>query len=238
MMTSSSDGVSDLLSARDAAGAAAAAADVLDLALDGGCAVSETAPDVLNVIDQRGARATLQVYLLSVLINIGRWIGAWERMAAGSADDLVVAGARREAETAASLARVAKRLRDASVPADPEERGLLFRLTGLASDDPGDAVEWIVRVADDEHDPAVAGCAVEAVLVLIARFSAVGEGALPWVRRQLEGPHGDAIRVRLAVAPHDFVGSDIDANRHLIESIVGMTFPHDEYAAMWPSELL
>lgn len=229
-----------LLEATTLGEAQAACALCVDEALDGACAPSLQAPQVIRDLAAAPSTSTYYAYVLAVLLAIARWLGTWSRVpASGESESPLLQFRAVEQECAALLDSIASRTATEPLPLDAEARSLVYRLWGVAPPNPSRLVSRLKAAIEDEAHREAAACAVEGLVVALARAAGTqhDDQDVVWLVRLIAaGPTAFSRRARGAA--HDWTGHDLLSNQSRIRELFGLPAQGSEPGWRWPSELI
>lgn len=213
-----------------------AAWELVDLALDGGGAVGEAAPEALTGVSALLGDAAFPwtADALSVVDAVAASAGNWRRAAGKSADRARYASfLALEDEVDDGLRAVAPAVRDLCRASDPEVRSMAAKTLGQIGIDPAADAELLRGLRDGETNALVVACLTEA-LVLIGSRRRDGEVAFDEeaVERALRDP-SPVVRYRVARAVYGRVGGELAS---LVDEALTAD-PAEQPGLLWPAEV-
>jgi hypothetical protein len=231
-----SEALGHLADAADRTDAAEAAWEILDLAVEGGSAVTDEAPAAVRRLAGLLGEPSFPwvADTLSVLDAIAENVGSWRQAAEGAVNPARYAPlVALEEETEDGLRRVEPIVRDLCSATDPETRAMAARTLAQISSDSSADIESLRGMIESEGEPLVRACLIEATVLLGYRRQ---DGAPTWdedaVSRALHDP-SHVVRYRVARAVHGKVGGELAP---LVDRALEID-PSEQSMLVWPAEV-
>lgn len=234
------DGLSEAL--EHLAGAAArteaaeAAWEIVDLAIEGGSAVTDAVTATVRGLARLLGEPSFPwvADTLSVIDAIAGNVGGWRRAAQGADNPARYAPlVALEDDTEEELRRVEPVVRGLCAATDPETRAMAARTLAQISSDPSADVESLRGMIESERQPLVRACLIEATVLLGCRrrdsAPTCDEDA---VSRALRDP-SHVVRYRVARAVHGKVSGDLAP---LVDRALEID-PSEQSTLVWPAEV-